>query len=447
MRRLARWAAIRLARGTTRPGPAPSGLLGRFARDERGAIAIMFALLLPMLVGAVAIGVEAGLWFAERRNLQAAVDAGVYAAALEVAEGNTDDTYLDTVATDAAQRVVPGVSADVTYPPTSGDFAGNSNAVMVDITSTSETLFAKMFLGGTVGFDVTATTNMSSSGGSCILALHPSDDSSLLVNGTNSMNMDCGIAVTSTSSTKALDMPGTSVVDSSEICVAGGASTGGSVVFTNAEPDENCSPPSDPLASLPEPDNADDPCTYTDFKIDATGVYDIWPGVYCNGIDISATSTVTFHSGTYILAGKGLKFAGTITATGDEVFFYNTDNHGDGAFGDVDFSGTSTVRFTAPTSGTYAGVLFFDDRSDQSASTGKKFKIAGTVATDFDGAIYYPRNDIEFSGTAAVGQTCGAKLIGQHITFSGTGAFNWQTTGCASENVTIGGTPSISFVE
>ncbi len=420
MQRFLKLVGIWLVHGTTRARPRPSGLLGRLARDERGGIAIMLALLLPLLVGAVGIGVEAGLWFAQRRSLQAAVDASAMAAALEVASGSTEDTYLDAVATEAARRIVPTITADVDYPPTSGDFSGNSEAIAVSVTSTAETLFARMFLGNSVDFAVDATTRLSPSGGACILALHPAADSSLLLNGTNSMSMDCGIAVTSTSPTKALDMPGTATIDSTEICVAGGFSDGGSNTFPNADPEANCAPPPDPLASLPEPAEVNDPCTHADYVV-STDPVTISPGVYCNGIEIPIASTVTFLAGTYILAGKGLKVSGDATISGDEVFFYNTDNSGDEAFGDVDFSGNSTVRLSAPTSGTYAGVLFFNDRSPEAEAAGKKFKVAGTVATDLDG--------------------------GQHITFNGTGNFNWQPTGCAGDNVTIGGTPSVRLVE
>jgi Flp pilus assembly protein TadG len=50
-------------------------------RDRRGSTAILFALAMPMLIGALGIGFEVSNWYMVQRGMQNAADAAVLAAA------------------------------------------------------------------------------------------------------------------------------------------------------------------------------------------------------------------------------------------------------------------------------------------------------------------------------------------------------------------------------
>jgi len=50
-------------------------------RDQRGSTAILFALAMPMLIGALGIGFEVSNWYMVQRGMQNAADAAVLAAA------------------------------------------------------------------------------------------------------------------------------------------------------------------------------------------------------------------------------------------------------------------------------------------------------------------------------------------------------------------------------
>ncbi len=89
-------------------------------------------------------------------------------------------------------------------------------------------------------------------------------------------------------------------------------------------------------------------------------------------------------------------------------------------FKDLDFSGASNVNFSAPTYGDYAGLLFFQDRAATLLNSNMKFKIAGTVVTDFDGAIYLPNHTVEFSGTNDQVFNCNTMIISNRVNFNGT---------------------------
>ena len=196
--------------------------------------------------------------------------------------------------------------------------------------------------------------------------------------------------------------------------MAGGDQVSGNVTFANASPAAGCTPPSDPLSGLAAPPEASGGCNNIDFKVSGSdGNVNLSPGVYCNGIEISGSdNTITLQAGTYVLAGGGLKLSGGgNVVNGSGVLFYNTEQGSQGDFKDIDFSGSSTVNLSAPTSGTYAGVLFFQDPSQFSAAAGVKFKVAGVVTTNLDGTIYLPDHEVEYSGTASQSQTCPTKII------------------------------------
>ena len=65
---------------------APS--LARFSADERGGIAVMMGLLLPVLLGALGIGFEISNWYMKKRAMQNAADAAAIAAA-----SNAEENY------------------------------------------------------------------------------------------------------------------------------------------------------------------------------------------------------------------------------------------------------------------------------------------------------------------------------------------------------------------
>ena len=77
-----------------------SRLMARFYRDGSGAIAIMVALLLPMVIGMMGLTVDVGIWYAEKRGLQDTADAASLAVGSEIANGSSDAT------SDASTRFV-----------------------------------------------------------------------------------------------------------------------------------------------------------------------------------------------------------------------------------------------------------------------------------------------------------------------------------------------------
>src|SRR5260370_42194172 len=73
-----------MARGTSRLAGSLAAIvrpLVRLYADRRGNIAVMMALALPALVGAMGLGFEVSNWYMTKRAMQNAADAAVIAAA------------------------------------------------------------------------------------------------------------------------------------------------------------------------------------------------------------------------------------------------------------------------------------------------------------------------------------------------------------------------------
>ena len=152
---------------------------------------------------------------------------------------------------------------------------------------------------------------------------------------------------------------GSSQINAAAISVVGGISITGTSTTT---PAASVGTPvvADPLASLAAPTPAS--CaTHPTLYNAPNGTSTLLPGTYCGGISVGGIANVTFSAGLYIINGGGLSFGNSAIATGNNVTFFLTGTNAN--YASVTASGASTVTLSGPTSGTYQGVLFYQDRS------------------------------------------------------------------------------------
>ena len=81
----------------------------------------------------------------------------------------------------------------------------------------------------------------------------------------------------------------------------------------------------------------------------------------------------------------------------------------------VDINGGATMNLSASTTGTYAGVLFYQDRRALDSGSNK---VNGNASSAFQGAFYFPSQAVEFSGTSGMSTDC-VKLVSRRVTFIG----------------------------
>jgi hypothetical protein len=152
------------------------------------------------------------------------------------------------------------------------------------------------------------------------------------------------------------------------------------------------------------------------------------PGHYCGGLNLNGTST-TLKPGTYIIDGGTLKTNGGTTVTGTGVTFYLTNG------ATADLNGNATVNLSAPTSGTYSGVLLYGDRSQAFAVN----KINGNASSLMTGAMYFPTQEVEMLGDFSGSGGC-MQIVADQVYMSGNSTFSDDCTAYGMANIPNPGT-------
>ena len=391
---------------------------------------------LVAVIGCVALAVDVGTLWTQRREMQAAADAAAVAGDLEIYSGNASDsaTALITTAarTDSAKNGftngVNGATVTVNAPPQSGPYTGDQYAVEVIVRQAEPTYLLGVLDINSVPISARAVARYSGASG-CVYALDPNDDSKTLsLNGSATLTSACTVYVDS-SSNDGLDVNGNAkltatspatidVVGSSDKCSGGCSPT----PKTDAQAAQN------PLASLPVPAEPAVVSSST-LNISAQGHAALQPGTYDGRISVSGGVSVTLNSGLYYLNGGGLNVSGGSTISGAGVTFFNTGAaSGATQYKPIDISGGSATSLTAPMSGTYEGVLFFQDpgicavSSSFCGSSGPQNTISGGSTAAFIGALYFPNTPLYFSGGS--GSTDCTELVAYIINISGNASVN-----------------------
>jgi RHS repeat-associated protein len=253
----------------------------------------------------------------------------------------------------------------------------------------------------------------------CIYALDKTAANTLYLDGAIIINApNCGVVVDSSSST-ALKFSGSGSFTAAYFDVVGGYTTSGSVKFSPT-PTTGSAYQGNPLTFLVPPSSST--CNYTNFKV-TTGSSTLNPGTYCNGITISGATNVTFNPGTYILMGGGLNVTGASILKGSGVTFFVTQGLGY-SYGPVSISSSVVATLSAPTSGSYYGILFYQDPG---IGTGKAANtVTGASASSLEGVLYFPTTALTFVGAVAGGNCL--ILVADTITLTGAAAIG---NGCS----------------
>ena len=147
---------------------------------------------------------------------------------------------------------------------------------------------------------------------------------------------------------------------------------------------------------------------------------------------MTSNGSLTLPAGIYIVQGGGVTWQnGTVTGTGVTIYLTGPNPTG------LKINGNMTVNLTAPNSGYYWGVLFFQDRTLTSPPAAT---INGGAGTNLNGTVYLPGTAVTYTGGSATSITA---LIADTIAFVGTSFFGTDTNG----TVTGLGRPYIALVE
>ncbi len=244
-------------------------------------------------------------------------------------------------------------------------------------------------------------------GPGCVMALDPTAQKAIYAGGNATVSMPYCNLVSDSSASNAIDVTGSPSVTVNGACGNGGISANAGLVDNWNATGSGCFLP-DPY-SLSVPSNCDPAGTITCTSQTNGGGATLQPGTY-SGLSINSHQVVSLNPGVYIINGGLLTFNGGSVVTGSGVTFVLTNG------ANFKWNGTSTVNVSAPTSGSFSGVVVYSNDTTKSDS----LTINGTSTTYFGGAIVAPGEGVSFSGTGVSGNghNC-TQIIGDTVSFSG----------------------------
>jgi hypothetical protein len=421
----------------------------RLARDTRGVVLVLVALLLPVLVGLTGFGVETGLWYAIKRQNQAAADEAALSGAMEVAAAKPDVTaqalcmarwngFDSSVAFPPCPNALNG--ATVNNPPTSGTYSGNNSYVEVILSQQQSTLFANFnpINLANITIKTRAVAGPTSSNPACILALAdiPNGNITGITLAGSPVTVNTGACSLDTNSTSATSVVfnGHPTLTSYTIVTSGNYSVGGATVTLTTPATTNAPATTDPYANAIHPM----PASCLPGTSISTPALPVNNGCY-SSISITANAVLPSNSVFYVSGGL-FSISGNSTVTGSNVTIVLFN----GAH--VNISGNTTVTLNAPTAGTWKGILFWEDSATTPACGLGNFcdSFTGGAASSFTGALYFPKGNVDFGGNS--GSNC-TVLIANTVEFHGTPTLS--AAGCAAAGVTppTNGSGAIALVE
>jgi hypothetical protein len=393
-----------MAKTLSRP---PSRLLTRLARHARrfrgeGAnVVIIFGLSLPIVIGGAALGVETSYWYLKDVQLQAAADAAAYTAAIEKRSGSTSTVIRNAATVTASGNGYDSAIGTMTInsPPTSGPNQVAA-AIEVILQQPVNRYFTRIFSTSTVNETARAVARFQSIGDACILALNPTATKAVTFSGNTGVNVKgCDVMANSTAN-NAIYTSGSSTTHAGCFITTGQVDmSGGTTTLDCANPLTHQDPIADPFLDLPVPTASgsclsDNPATLN-------------PGKYCAGMNLKGTQTL--NPGVYVVSGGDFKVNANANITGNGVMIYLT-----GA-ARVSMNGNATTTLSAPTSGTYSGVLFFGDRTNN-GTTNNTFN--GTDASSLTGYLYFASQPMNYLGNFSGTKGC-TRVVASVIQWSG----------------------------
>lgn len=423
---------------TVQPSPrshraiAAFRLLRRLREDQRGVGVLGFALALPAVVGAASIGLEVGMWYLEKRDLQVAADAGAVAGAFELARSN--EAAISTAAIAQAGKNGFTASGGSTIE-VDLETSGASGSVVVRVTKLVPRMFSAIFADGVVSIAARATASVEIAGDACALALEATAANALLIQGSAIVDMPtCTLAANSRHST-AVSVSGSASLSADSLWSAGGISVGSSASLTLPGGKlDNMWTITDPYAALSIPSFGG--CGFTNKNYNNTTAT-ISPGVYCGGLTFGANANITLEPGTYYVVNGDLTMNAQsvvrCNCSGEQgVTFVLTTNGAVSQIGRVVINGGADVRLTAPSdpNDPFVGVLNYQDRRATSTAVNK---LNGGSTMTLTGAIYTPAQAAEWSGNNGSASSNCTRIISKTVTFIGNSELN--NAGCEAAGV------------
>ena len=331
--------------------PMSDGKLNAFLSNRVGGVAIMFALVMPILFLLVGAAVDFTIYMRDKTQLQAVTDSAAIASAREMQMAKTDPTRIKAVAQAYVHSRQPDAAVQTQVDK-------DKFAVTVAAQREFTPFMGRLFFTGTPMLSTTATAKLNGSLPLCLLALDRKGGATIHLERSAQMTAPGCMVYSDSKHPAGIQAKDNATVTSALTCSAGGRGKGSSAKF-NPEVLVDCPQLDNPLASRPEPPVGS--CNHNGLVIRG-GTRTLQPGVYCRGLKVTDGADVTLASGIYIIKDGPLVVDDHGTLRGTDVGIYLK---GTGA--NLTFAVASTISLSAPKDGPLAGILIYDDPSGAKA--------------------------------------------------------------------------------
>lgn len=437
--------------------------------SRRGSVAVIVAVSLTAVIGVLALAIDAGMLFEDRRKCQAAADAAALAAASDLYDRYMGNNGVDTSGTaracalDEASRNGfnnNGTTNRVTVniPPTqSENFNGLSGHAEVIVEMWQERAFARIWGTGRTRVVARAVargawTDLTTG----IQALAPTGRAAYVTDGNAAFQLAGSASVIINSNDRyAAETNGNAFAQTSNTMKVVGGWNGNfqDLSGVTQTPEAGRAQP-DPLDYIPEPvpgtvltPQIGHTQTTTRYNQDGIATGERTKSINLNGSNTLPANETTYWSngnvkqttvynhyaslpaGTYnsndltwsqwadvgevvlgpgvhhILGNGGFGISGQVSVRGEGIMIYAEQ---------LSITGQGTVTLSPMTAGVYAGITYFQKRSSTATSL-----VAGNGNSNIKGAIYNKNGLIDVQGNGDV--SLAGQLIGNNIKGGGNG--------------------------
>ena len=403
----------------------------KFVRREDGQVAVIFALTFMAMLFMVGLAIDVGTLFVAHRTAQEAADAGAFGGAIVINQnGNILQARTAAIADVTTNGFTNGglTTVTVNVPPLSGPHLLDPKYVEVIIATQVRTLLVpgqgtlnRVVVRGVAG---AAPVNF----GHAIMALNQNTNDSFLIGNGNIDVTGGGIHVNSNACGPALKLASDGDINSPYTQVVGCVDESGPGDIT-PNPITGVPQEPDPFAGLAGPSTTG-LTNYGEVNISSCGTFTLNPGIY-EGMNLSGGSctTVNLMPGNYIVRKKGINLSGDMTVQMhptalpiEGVMIYNTiegyPSSSPTSCDKINFSGNGVLDIRASTTGTFAGMLIFQDRR----CTAEMYISGNGEFHSITGSIYLPQAPFHISGNGTFA-TWNSRLIAQTFKNSGNADF------------------------
>ena len=389
-------------------------------KDRRGNALVIAGASLPFVVGAAGLATDTIQWVVWKRELQRAADSAAFAGVYAKAQ---DATVTTAVSGDLSNNNKTGITLLSGYPqiayPTSANW---TNGVQVTLAIQKQLGFSSLFLSTAPTITTSATAAMVDDGNFCAGALKKGGGAGISIGGSSNVNLGCR-AISNSSANPAVATNGGAYNFIAPVVAGVGTLPSAITGVTTLKPHHMAM--QDPFAGK-YPTTPPATCN----EQVKPNVFDLSPGCY-KDFKFTGNATYTLAGGTYYLKNTDFDVAGgvTVKSSGGVTIILTGDTPGS-----IKTNGNSTVQLSAPTSGTYANMLFIQSGA---ATVDNTNEINGTNTSSWDGALYFPSGNVTFTGNSGSTTKC-LMVMAYTLTFTGNTNLQNNTTGCTAATTVPG---------